>query len=65
MQRNRTGRRQQQKCGCQQQSALAPPHVTRAPVEKRLNRLVFIGRNLDRQRLNASFRACLVAARAA
>ncbi|PSC69152.1 cobalamin biosynthesis [Micractinium conductrix] len=36
-----------------------------APVEKRLNRLVFIGRNLDRQRLNASFRACLVAARAA
>ena len=28
--------------------------------EKRVNRLVFIGRNLDREALNASFRRCLV-----
>lgn len=33
----------------------------RAPGEKRVNRLVFIGRNLDREGLNASFRACLAA----
>lgn len=32
------------------------------PGEKRLNRLVFIGRNLDRQELNASFRACMAVA---
>jgi G3E family GTPase len=31
-----------------------------APGERRLNRLVFIGRNLDRESLNASFQACLV-----
>lgn len=31
-----------------------------APDEKRINRLVFIGRNLDRQELNDSFAACLV-----
>lgn len=30
------------------------------PGERRLNRLVFIGRNLDRESLNASFKACLV-----
>ena len=28
--------------------------------ERRLNRLIFIGRNLDREALNASFHACLV-----
>ena len=32
-----------------------------APGEKRVNRLVFIGRNLDREALNRSFTACLVA----
>ncbi|KAL4443598.1 hypothetical protein ABPG75_011335 [Micractinium tetrahymenae] len=32
-----------------------------APDEKRVNRLVFIGRKLDRQELNDSFRACLAA----
>lgn len=31
------------------------------PGERRVNRLVFIGRNLDRAALTASFRACLVA----
>jgi G3E family GTPase len=31
--------------------------------EKRVNRLVFIGRNLDREALNISFRSCLVANR--
>jgi len=35
--------------------------VCRGPDEKRLNRLVFIGKNLDRQQLNDSFRACLAA----
>ena len=30
-----------------------------APGERRRNRLVFIGRNLDREGLNESFRACL------
>ncbi|EFN57972.1 hypothetical protein CHLNCDRAFT_142112 [Chlorella variabilis] len=30
------------------------------PDEKRVNRLVFIGRNLDRDEINASFRSCLV-----
>jgi hypothetical protein len=30
------------------------------PTEKRLNRIVFIGRNLDRQMLTTSFEACLV-----
>lgn len=39
------------------------PH--RAPGERRLNRLVFIGRNLDREELNSSFRACLAVAPAA
>lgn len=29
--------------------------------EKRLNKLVFIGRNLDRAELNKNFRACLAA----
>jgi G3E family GTPase len=33
-----------------------------SPGERRLNRLVFIGRNLDREALNASFRACLATA---
>ena len=32
------------------------------PGERRVNRLVFIGRNLDRAALTASFRACLVSA---
>lgn len=31
------------------------------PGEERRNRLVFIGRNLDREALNRSFRECLVA----
>lgn len=31
--------------------------------EKRVNRLVFIGRNLDREALDSSFRRCLVASR--
>jgi G3E family GTPase len=31
--------------------------------EKRVNRLVFIGKNLDREELNSSFRSCLVASR--
>ena len=31
-----------------------------APEETRMNRLVFIGRNLDREALNDSFRKCLV-----
>jgi len=35
--------------------------LCRAEGERRLNRLVFIGRNLDREELNASFRACLAA----
>jgi hypothetical protein len=30
------------------------------PSEKRLNRIVFIGRNLDREMLTKSFEACLV-----
>ena len=30
-----------------------------APQEKRLNRLVFIGRNLDREELNSSFSKCI------
>lgn len=30
------------------------------PDEKRVNRIVFIGRNLDREQLNSSFEACLV-----
>lgn len=30
------------------------------PDEKRINRIVFIGRNLDREQLNRSFEACLV-----
>lgn len=30
-----------------------------APEEKRLNRLVFIGRNLDREALNSSFSKCI------
>lgn len=30
-----------------------------APGQKRTNRIVFIGRNLDREQLNSSFRACL------
>lgn len=29
------------------------------PAEKRVNKLVFIGRNLDREELNTSFKACL------
>lgn len=28
--------------------------------EKRINKLVFIGRNLDSVELNASFRSCLI-----
>lgn len=40
-------------------------HPNRAPDERRLNRLVFIGRNLDREELNSSFRACLAVAPAA
>ena len=28
--------------------------------EARENKIVFIGRNLDREALNASFRACLI-----
>jgi G3E family GTPase len=31
-----------------------------APGERRVNRLVFIGRNLDREQLNASFQDCVV-----
>jgi hypothetical protein len=36
-----------------------------APGERRLNRVVFIGRHLDREGLNASFRACLASPAAA
>ena len=36
-----------------------------APGERRLNRLVFIGRHLDREGLNARFRACLASPAAA
>ncbi len=42
------------------------PSLTHHPLllaytgEKRVNRLVFIGRNLDRQALVASFKACIV-----
>lgn len=32
------------------------------PNEKRVNRIVFIGRNLDREGLTRSFEACLVQA---
>lgn len=31
-----------------------------APDEKRINKLVFIGRNLDSDALNASFRSCII-----
>jgi G3E family GTPase len=31
-----------------------------SPDESRVNRMVFIGRNLDRAELEAGFRACLV-----
>jgi G3E family GTPase len=31
-----------------------------APGEKRVNKMVFIGRNLDRTDLTSSFKACLV-----
>ena len=30
------------------------------PGEKRINKLVFIGRNLDRARLMADFQACVI-----
>jgi G3E family GTPase len=29
------------------------------PLEARTNTLIFIGRNLDREKLNAGFKACL------
>ena len=34
------------------------------PTEKRLNKLVFIGRNLNRTELNKNFEACLASAAA-
>ena len=34
------------------------------PSEKRVNKVVFIGRNLDRAELNKNFRACLAGAAA-
>lgn len=30
------------------------------PGEKRTNKLVFIGRNLDREQLRADFQACII-----
>jgi G3E family GTPase len=36
-----------------------------SPTEQRVNKLVFIGRNLDRSQLEAGFRACLVPCSAA
>lgn len=30
------------------------------PGEKRVNKLVFIGRNLDREQLRAGFQACII-----
>jgi len=36
------------------------PQGVWADGEERRNRLVFIGRNLDRESLEASFRSCLV-----
>jgi G3E family GTPase len=53
------------KVSAEQHSVVVLPYLCRAPGEKRVNRLVFIGRHLDRAALNDSFRSCLASSAAA
>ena len=47
--------------GVHEQIHFGPSSATWAPGEKRINKMVFIGRKLDREALESGFKACLVA----
>ena len=50
--------------GVHEQISFGPSSSMWAPDEPRVNKMVFIGRKLNRQELEAGFRACLVAPKA-
>ncbi len=48
--------------GVHEQMTFGPSLTAWAPGEKHINKMVFIGRNLDRDALQRGFTACLAAA---
>ena len=49
--------------GVHEQIAFGPSSSVWGAAEARVNKMVFIGRNLNREQLEAGFRQCLVAAK--